>query len=51
MSKIKELFEESIQVKKLILDTNILQILEKMGDEISHSIKNGGKLMLCGNGG
>ena len=51
MSKIKELFEESIQVKKLILDTNILQTLEKMGDEISHSIKNGGKLMLCGNGG
>ena len=51
MSKIKELFEESIQVKNLIIDSDVLQTLEKMGDEISHSIKNGGKLMLCGNGG
>ena len=51
MSKIKELFEESIQVKNLIIDSDVLKTLEKMGDEISHSIKNGGKLMLCGNGG
>ena len=51
MSKINKLFEESINVKQEILNSNILNVIERMGDEISHSIKNGGKMMLCGNGG
>ena len=51
MNKIKKLFKESIKIKKEILNSNILDVIERMGDEISNSIKNGGKLMLCGNGG
>jgi D-sedoheptulose 7-phosphate isomerase len=51
MSEINKLFEESINVKQEILNSNILNVIERMGDEISHSIKNGGKMMLCGNGG
>ncbi len=51
MSKINKLFEESINIKQEILNSNILNVIERMGDEISNSIKNGGKIMLCGNGG
>ena len=51
MNKIKKLFKESIKIKKEILNSTILDVIERMGDEISNSIKNGGKLMLCGNGG
>ena len=51
MNKIKKLFKESINIKQEILNSNILNVIERMGDEISHSIKNGGKMMLCGNGG
>ena len=51
MSEINKLFEESINVKQEILNSNILNVIERMGDEISRSIKNGGKMMLCGNGG
>ena len=51
MSKINKLFEESIKIKQEILNSNILNVIERMGDEISHSLKNGGKMMLCGNGG
>ena len=51
MSKINKLFEESINIKQEILNSNILNVIERMGDEISYSIKNGGKMMLCGNGG
>jgi len=51
MNKIKKLFKESIKIKKEILNSTILEVIEKMGDEISNSIKNGGKIMLCGNGG
>ncbi|SVC55355.1 uncharacterized protein METZ01_LOCUS308209 [marine metagenome] len=51
MNKIKKLFKESINIKQEILNSNILNVIERMGDEISHSLKNGGKMMLCGNGG
>ena len=48
---IKNIFIDSINVKKNILDSNYLDILEVMGNDISDSIINSGKLMLCGNGG
>ena len=51
MNKVNKLFKESINIKLEILNSNILNVIERMGDEISHSIKNGGKMMLCGNGG
>ena len=50
-SSMKRLFEESIQTKQQVIETNILINLEKMGDEIFDAIKLGNKMMLCGNGG
>jgi len=48
---IKKLFIESINIKKKIVDSNHLDVLDIMGNDISDSIRNNGKLMLCGNGG
>jgi len=50
-SSMERLFEESIQIKRQVIETNILIDLEKMGDEIFDAIKLGNKMMLCGNGG
>ncbi len=47
---IKSIFEESISVKKLCLQQG-LECISIMGDEACISIQNGGKIMLCGNGG
>jgi len=49
--KIKKTFEQSIDVKQSIIDDNIYEVLISSGDIIAKSIRNGGKLMLCGNGG
>ena len=51
VSKIKKTFEESIVTKQTILDEDLYQVLVSAGDKITNSIKNGGKLMICGNGG
>jgi len=51
MNNIKQLFEESINVKKKILELGVFAILEKIGDEITNTIQAGNKIMLCGNGG
>ena len=51
VSKIKKTFEESIVTKQAILDEDLYQVLVSAGDKITNSIKNGGKLMICGNGG
>ena len=48
---IRKLFQDSINVKKQILEGDYLEIIAFMGDVIVDSIKNGGKLLLCGNGG
>ena len=45
MSEINKLFEESINVKQEILNSNILNVIERMDDEISHSIKSVGKAL------
>lgn len=50
-SKIEQLFKSSIEVKEKLLKSSSLKVLETMGDEISRSIEQGNKLMLCGNGG
>jgi len=50
MINIKSIFEESISVKKLCLQQG-LECISIMGDEACISIQNGGKIMLCGNGG
>ena len=49
-STFKKLFIESITIKKACIDQGI-QPLENMGNQITESIQNGSKLMLCGNGG
>jgi len=50
-NRVKLTFEDSISVKKKIVDEKSYEILLEAGDIISDSISNGGKLLLCGNGG
>ncbi|GHV55076.1 phosphoheptose isomerase 2 [Synergistales bacterium] len=51
-SKVKRLISESINVKRQLLESDVscLQI-EAAADFIIESYKNGGKVILCGNGG
>jgi len=51
ISKIKKTFEESIVTKQAVLDEGLYRVLVSAGDKITNSIKKGGKLMICGNGG
>jgi len=48
--KIKSLFEKSIALKTKCVKEGFGSVV-KMGDAIVESIVNGGKLLLCGNGG
>ena len=49
--KVKLTFEDSISVKEQIIHNKSYEVLLEAGDIISNSISNGGKLLLCGNGG
>ena len=51
MSKIKNSFIESIELKDKIIKLSLYSSLEKMGLIICKSIQEGNKLMICGNGG
>jgi len=51
LKNIERIFLDSIQLKKEILKNGLLEIIASMGDEIITAIKNGNKIMLCGNGG
>ena len=51
ISKIKKTFEESVFTKQAALVGELYQVLVSAGDEITNSIIQGGKLMICGNGG
>ena len=51
MENIKKIFEDSIQLKKTIIENNLLDSLVNMGQIASIAISNGNKIMLCGNGG
>ncbi len=50
-NKVKLTFQDSISVKQEILNNRSYEVLYEAGDIISNSIANGGKLLLCGNGG
>tara|TARA_B100000212_G_scaffold108837_1_gene80944 strand:+ start:210 stop:821 length:612 start_codon:yes stop_codon:yes gene_type:complete len=50
-NKVKLTFEDSISVKEQIIHDKSYEVLLEAGDIISNSISNGGKLLLCGNGG
>ena len=43
--------KSSIEVKKKLTDASYIENLKKFSDLLIKSIKNGNKLMLCGNGG
>lgn len=49
--KIKETFEDSISVKADIINKRTYEVLIEAGEVIAKSISDGGKLMICGNGG
>ena len=49
--KIEKLFQESIQVKKQVIESGIIKHLLSMGLLSTKAIQEGKKLMLCGNGG
>jgi D-sedoheptulose 7-phosphate isomerase len=49
-SSVRKIFLDSIEVKKTCLEKGF-QSLVDMGEIISTSIKEGNKMMLCGNGG
>ncbi len=49
---VKERIRESIKVKESLLqDRELLEDISRVADEIAACIRNGGKLILCGNGG
>ena len=48
--KIEQLFNQSIEVKQACIERGFQQ-LYRMADCITQSIQNGGKIVLCGNGG
>ena len=50
LNTFKKLFEESVKTKQDCIEQGF-QALEAMGSQITQSIQNGNKLMLCGNGG
>ena len=49
--EIRRLFEESVQIKNQLLESDMLDVLDHMADISSKAIQQGNKLMLCGNGG
>lgn len=51
IEKITNLFNQSIETKKKLVAGNDLNVLNEMSFVIANSIKDGNKLLLCGNGG
>ncbi len=50
--RVKEAIQQSIDVKKQLLDDHqILETIEKVADLCIFSLKGGGKVLFCGNGG
>lgn len=52
MANIQSLIAASIMVKEQILaDASLLSEIQKVADAVTYSLKNGGKIWFCGNGG
>jgi len=49
--EVKKAIQESVEVKELVLKEELYKVLIKIGDLIVKSILQGGKVLLCGNGG
>jgi len=50
-SNVRKIFSESVELKTRLIESDYIDLLEKIGDIVFESISRGGKLMLCGNGG
>lgn len=50
VSKTRSMFAASIAVKQEVMESQV-EIVVQMAELISRSLQNGGKLLLCGNGG
>ena len=50
-NKVKQTFIDSIAVKQQIIEESSYEVLIEAGNLIATSIRDGGKLLLCGNGG
>ena len=50
-NKIKQTFEDSINVKQKVIDEGVYKVLVDAGNVIAESISKQGKLLICGNGG
>ena len=50
-NKIKQTFEDSINVKQKVIDEGAYKVLLDAGNVIAESISKKGKLLICGNGG
>ena len=50
-NKIKQTFEDSINVKQKVIDEGAYKVLLDAGNVIAESISKQGKLLICGNGG
>ena len=50
-NKIKQTFEDSINVKQKVIDEGAYKVLQVAGNVITESISKKGKLLICGNGG
>ena len=50
-NKIKQTFEDSINVKQKVIDDGAYKVLLDAGNVIAESISKKGKLLICGNGG
>lgn len=51
-SKIKSVIQSSIDLKTIVLnDTVLIETMQKVVEQIVHCYENGGKVLLCGNGG
>jgi D-sedoheptulose 7-phosphate isomerase len=50
-NKIKQTFEDSITVKRKVIDEGAYRVLLDAGNIIAESISKKGKLLICGNGG
>lgn len=52
LEEIKRIFNDSIEVKKEILtNSQLLTIIEQVANVVTQCFENGGKVLLCGNGG
>ena len=50
ISYLRSLFEDSIAVKQRIIETH-LEIIVRMSEALAGALQQGGKVLLCGNGG